>query len=85
VQAIDNGGDENGRLRMVALSDGEGYHPSDSYLVVLEKSEERSFKSFEEYVRGLMECSQGWAAPCCAIIDTFLAWAIKITAPLMCR
>lgn len=86
MQTIGNGSDENGRLRMLAVPNGEGYDPSDSYLVILEKSEERTSGYFEDSLKGLMECSsQGWAAPCCAIIDSFLVWAIKITAPLMSR
>lgn len=85
MQAIGNEDDENGRLRFVALPDGQGYDPNESYVVTLSKQEERSSDSIADYLQGLMAGSRGWAAPCCAIVDSFLSWALKLTAPLMRR
>ena len=82
MQATGNLGDEMGSLRVVGVPNGAEYKPSDSYLVLLETAEERTQKAVEHCLKGLMECSQGWATPCCAIIDTFVPWVVKITEPL---
>ncbi|KAG0566034.1 hypothetical protein M758_7G031800 [Ceratodon purpureus] len=85
LEAIEAGllGGENGRLRVVVLPNGEGYTPNDNVLVLTGKAEERTSGYTKDCVKGLMESSQDWAPPCCALLDTFADWALKITKPLM--
>lgn len=82
-QAIegDTLGVDNGRLRVVAIPNGEGYQADDSSFLLMSLSEERLYHHFEDFVQSLMD-SQDWAPPCCLIFDSFVGWVMKITDPL---
>ncbi|KAG0586461.1 hypothetical protein KC19_2G092000 [Ceratodon purpureus] len=76
-------GDDNRRLRVIMLPNGEGFTPSDSLPVLIRKAEERTSRYIMDDLKGLMESSQDWAPPCCAIVDLFADWVLEITDPLM--
>ena len=69
----------------MVLPNGEGFTPSDSLPALIRKAEERTSRYIMDELKGLMESSQDWAPPCCAIVDLFADWVLEITDPHMPR
>ncbi|XP_024368207.1 UDP-glycosyltransferase 72B1 isoform X2 [Physcomitrium patens] len=72
-------------LRLLAISNGEGYKPSDSPLLLTSTISERTSDSFTECLERLMQGSNGvdphileWGPPRCVIFDLFLGSMVKL-------